>query len=759
MVDLFMFRYFLIILFFFYTALFSQEHQNSKHVKDSIALKKYRENKLKRKQRLFGVNTQAQPIKLKAKPSLDAKNKKQANKESTPSSSTRVATNKVDLDNAKHKTTARPNHIPNETSIAKNRAGTSALKKDSLEAQKQEAPVVLPIDSSLWIESLTISNTEIKDLLQGLAVQYNLNLFISPQIKGKTSVNFSKLPLVNVLKFIIEENDLSYSVKHGAIKVFPKPKVVVAPPKPKEKLEIQFENNKLSLDLDKAPLKAVTREIIKQTKLVLIVDPSADVKVNAFLQDVEVKQALQLLASSNNLNVEEQRGVFTFYKESWNTASGKGNKKTTGITRKRGGGRSTNTRGRRNLWVEVKENKVSMEVKQAAVGDVLSSLVQQSGINTVIYGEVSGNITAKVKGIPLEDALRYLFRETGFTFWVNHGIYFIGPQKMQNADNSKLIVMKHMKAEEIIGLLPKSLVEGVNIKSIKTQNALMLLGAYDDIEAISDYIEKIDQPIPQILIEALVVDVDMDKIREYGVNLFIGNPSSLRTTENEALYPSISQVLNREQTQKGLDKIPYLRDVISLPKNFAAQIEALEAEKALVVRSRPQIATLNGNTATITVGQTQYYLLKSETDYNSSNALTNKTTERFEKIEANVNLTVTPFVTGKGEVTVEIIPDFSEPEGSFDAGVPPTLNRRNLKSTVRLRDGETIILGGLVKESKQRIHSQVPFLGSIPVLGWLFKNTRMVTLRSQLMIFVTPRIYYGEDAKVDVEEVLDSLND
>ncbi len=214
--------------------------------------------------------------------------------------------------------------------------------------------------------------------------------------------------------------------------------------------------------------------------------------------------------------------------------------------------------------------------------------------------------------------------------------------------------------------------------------------------------------------------------------------------------------MNRAQSQSALDKVG-IGDVIKLPKNFVAKVQAMEQEKILNVKARSQIATLNGETAVLTIGQTQYFLLKSETDYNQGDAVTAKTTERFEKVEANSNLTVTPYVTGKGEVTCEIVPDFSEPEGSFSSSVPPTLNKRYVKSSVRLRNGETIVLGGMVKESVNNINRQVPFLGSIPVLGWLFKNVEQVKSRSQLLIFVTPTIYYGEEGSVNVEEVLKRL--
>nr|MDQ3003679.1 hypothetical protein [Fibrobacterota bacterium] len=320
-----------------------------------------------------------------------------------------------------------------------------------------------------------------------------------------------------------------------------------------------------------------------------------------------------------------------------------------------------------------------------------------------------------------------------------------------------LIVLRHLKVDEVMELLPASLTKDAQLKAVKSQNAIMVMGTYEIIDGLTQYIAQIDLPVAQILIEALVVDVDMDRIRQYGAELFLGDYKKVASTEH--FYPNIDQVLNKDRSQSILDAIPGVRDIVSLPKNFVAKVEALEQEKVLKIRSRPQIATLNGSEATITVGQTQYFLLKSETDITQVAGVSSRTTERFEKIEANVTLTVTPFVTGQGEITCDIIPDFSEPEGSFDSRTPPTLNRRVLKSKVRLRDGETIVLGGLVKESLNRNTRQLPFFGSIPVLGWLFKNDSSVKSRSQLMIFVTPHVFYGKDAAVNPDKYLKKQQD
>lgn len=601
-----------------------------------------------------------------------------------------------------------------------------------VEAEKDS----LPISDTVMIEELSVRNTEIRDLMQGLAVQYGLNLYMAREVTGAVSVNFSNIPLRQAMKILIEENGYSWSVENSLIKVF-KP-VQKAPAPPKEKpLKISGDQDALSIDVQNETLNKVVRRIVELTSRTVVLDQSvSSERVTLFVKDVPFETALNLISEGNGLSLRERDGIYTFYRQEWMKPSAMG--------------QPSSSPGK--IWVKIDDKQlVSLEVNDAPISAVLSQISSQAGINTVIYGSLKGSVTAKIQKVPITEALKYLFRGSEFTFWENRGIFFIGPHSMQTANNSTLIRLKHMKGEEALTLLPASLTKSTQIKVVKSQNALMAVGSYDDIDAVSQYIEKMDMPIAQILLEVLVVDVDLEKARTYGVDMFLGDVPSPGSAE--PLYPSFEQTLNRTQSQDVLDKVG-MGDVVSLPKDFFMKVKALEQEKMLDVKSRSQIATLNGETAVLTIGQTQYFLLTSETDYNQGDAVTNRTTERFEKVEANVTLTVTPYVTGKNEVTCEIVPDFSEPEGSFDSNVPPTLNRRYVKSSVRLRNGETIILGGMVKETQSDVHRQVPFLGSIPIIGWLFKNVDRVSSRSQLLIFITPTIYYGKEGSVDPDKVI-----
>ena len=596
----------------------------------------------------------------------------------------------------------------------------------------------LPIADSIVVRNLNVKNTEIRDLLQGLAVQYGLNLFLAPDVKGPVTVNFNNQPLKDALRVLLTGNGYEYSLERGVIHVKkPAPVEPEKPKAPEKRFVVEWNANKLTVDVEDANLTALVRKITEVTgKNIFVNDANPTQNVSLFFKDLAFDKAMNFIAGKVDLDYEEEDGVATFKKATWNLGGSEANK-----------GKFKVRYGRDSL--------LSVEAVEAPLAALVSEILSQTKMNAMVYGKLEGNVTAHIGNVTLQNALKYLFRGTSYTFWERDGVYFIGPHEMQTADNSLLIKLKHLKAEAVISLLPSTLTKSTQIQVVKSQNALIAVGSYDVLDAISQYIEKMDLPVAQILIEVLVVDMDIEKGHSHGMTLLFGKAK--KNMGSEALFPNIDQTLNAKQTQKVVDGIG-LGEVITVPKDLVTKIQAMEQEKILDVKARSQIATLNGETAVLTIGQTQYYMLTSEVDYNQGDAVTNRTTQRFEQIAANSNITVTPYVTGEGEITCEIVPDFSEPEGSFNSSVPPTLNKRYVKSSVRLRNGETIVLGGMVKESEHDVYNQVPFLGSIPVLGWLFKNVERVKSKSQLLIFVTPHIYYGADGSVDIADEIEKAN-
>ena len=590
----------------------------------------------------------------------------------------------------------------------------------------------LPIDDSVVVKNLNVKNTEIRDLLQGMAVQYGLNLFLSPEVRGPVTVNFNNQPLKDALRILLQGNGYEYVVDGNVIRVQkPVEKVAEVPKAPEKRFVVEWNENALTIDVEDVPLEKVVRSIVEKTGKNVLMEQGSLKPISLFVQNLPFDRAVRYISNLADMECEEENGVFVIKRATWNLGGKKGETGDKFKVRLSG------------------DSLLSIEAVDAPLASLLGEILSQTKLNAMVYGVLEGLVTSHISEIPVRDALKYLFRGTAYTFWERDGVYFIGPHQMQTADNSLLIKLKHLRAEDVINLLPTTLTKTTQIQVVKSQNALMAVGNYDVLDAISQYVEKMDLPVAQILVEVLVVDLDLEKGHSHGLNLFFGKAS--QHVRSESLFPSIEQTLNESQMQKIFNGIG-LGEIVNVPKDLVAQVNAMEQEKILDVKARSQIATLNGETAVLTIGQTQYYMLASEVDYNQGDAVTSKTTQRFEKIEANSNITVTPYVTGEGEITCEIVPDFSEPEGNFSSEVPPTLNKRYVKSSVRLRDGETIVLGGMVKESVNDVYRQVPFLGSIPVIGWFFKNVERVHSKSQLLIFVTPHIYYGSEGSVDVAD-------
>ena len=117
-------------------------------------------------------------------------------------------------------------------------------------------------------------------------------------------------------------------------------------------------------------------------------------------------------------------------------------------------------------------------------------------------------------------------------------------------------------------------------------------------------------------------------------------------------------------------------------------------------------------------------------------------TQRFERIDANITLTLKPYISDDGMVTLDVLPDFTTPVGQFSSEVPPTISTRSFASTIRVKDGETVILGGLSEEANRENTSGLPWVSRVPVLKWFFSDVRKQKQSSSLIIYLTPVVYY-----------------
>jgi type IV pilus assembly protein PilQ len=600
----------------------------------------------------------------------------------------------------------------------------------------------LPENALQKIGSFNFRDLDLKDVLRAIGLEYDINLLVDNTINKRATLRLANIPVIEAIFYLCQEYQLSleqvgmvFRVRNYTPYV---PEVV-----PRLPDIVLHDNGNISFDLIGDDISAVVRHLTKLTGHNIVLRNGVTGTVNGYLNEVPFLTGFETILQNNGYSLRSADGIYLVDRVS--SRRGTENGDITDI-----------------FWINVDENYITLDVVNATITDVIREISHQMDLSLITYSLPDGTITARTNNLTFEQTLSYLFRGTNYTFRREGSVYIIGNKDISGIATTKLIRLRHIRADVVVEMIPDKIKQGATVQIVKEQNGLLIIGTNDLVVELESFISEIDYPTPQIMIEALVVDVQTSDIFEFGATLagnirpdsLFGLPSLLFGGQGSDGRPSGGLVVQGDGSN--LNKIFAtggnlfgIQNLGVLPDDFYFKIQALSQDGIVNIRSRPQISTLNGHTASIEIGTKQYFILRSTIPIRSSQDVVTQESERFEIIEANVSLKITPWVSASGEVTTEIRPEFNTPVGALRPDVPPTINSRVLDSTVRLKDGETIILGGLIQESESETYNRIPFLGSIPLIGKLFSNRSTSLIKSELIIFITPHVFYGDgnDAK------------
>lgn len=595
--------------------------------------------------------------------------------------------------------------------------------------RQTDSSISWPEQTATTISTISVRDVPLQDIFRGIAQEYELNLIVDPAVEGTASLRFSNIPVSDVLLYLCDTYNLEINVDNSIIHVAPKR----PPPLPPYIPQISVSNSLLTANLEDDDLAAVVRTLSDSSSLDIVIQAGVSGFLSGSVSSVPVVHGLRTLLESNNFSLRERDGILVIDRLGLQEGDMPG--------------------ARRNLWVQASDSLVSLDVVNAPISAVIASLADQTGASIITYTVPDGSISVQAENLTLSEALQLLLRDTEVTFRQQGDLYIIASRSARGIASVKLIRLGHVRADTALELIPDHILQDASIQIVREHNGLLVTGTSEVISETEAIVSQLDYPTPQILIEALVVDFQSTDLFELGITL--GRDAEIAgNVANTYLFGGApGQSGGLEATGNADEANAYLDDLSNiigigigkLPADFYFRLNALSQEGRANIRSRPQVATLNGHSASISIGTKQYFILKTATPYQGTSNVVVQETERFEAIEANVKLDITPWVSSSGEVTAEIRPEFSTPIGDLDPEVPPTINSRVLDSTVRLQDGETIILGGLIQDVETINHNKVPILGSIPVLGRLFRNRSTSTVKSELVIFLTPHVFYGND--------------
>lgn len=286
------------------------------------------------------------------------------------------------------------------------------------------------------------------------------------------------------------------------------------------------------------------------------------------------------------------------------------------------------------------------------------------------------------------------------------------------------------------GNTESSIQVGENVKIIadETNNALLILATPRDYDKIISAVRHLDVLPLQVLIEASIVEIKLTDDLKYGLQWFFNDKIGGKIGTS-SLDGSIDS-----STASGLGKIfpGFNYTLADSAGQVRAVLSALASDSKINVLSSPSIMVLDNNTAEIQVGDE--VPISTQQQQSTSTASAN-IVNSIEYRKTGVSLSVTPRVNSSGLVTMEITQDVSNVAKTTTSGLDsPTINNRTINSTIVVQSGETIVLGGLIREDKSRTKSGIPVLYQLPVVGNLFGQTETKVDRTELIILITPRV-------------------
>ena len=243
------------------------------------------------------------------------------------------------------------------------------------------------------------------------------------------------------------------------------------------------------------------------------------------------------------------------------------------------------------------------------------------------------------------------------------------------------------------------------------------------LQSIVDQLDKIPQ---QVMIETLIVEASLDATAKLGVEWNFNQKSVLGDVTTKGTGSSSFGDAARTTQPQGM------RYTLT-GTQYGAFLQAVQTDANFEVLSKPRIFTSNNSTAEINISQSLPYVLSQQTNINGN------LTFNYAFLDVGIILTVTPRITQNGYVTMDVTQtanDFVR-YTEFNA---PVVNQREAQTTVSVKDGETVVIGGIIKNSISTTTNKLPILGDIPVLGNLFKSNVQTKSKTELLVFLTPRI-------------------
>ncbi|MBF0498966.1 MAG: hypothetical protein HQM09_02435 [Candidatus Riflebacteria bacterium] len=385
------------------------------------------------------------------------------------------------------------------------------------------------------------------------------------------------------------------------------------------------------------------------------------------------------------------------------------------------------------------EDNISLDFRDADIRDIIKIIATKSGTNIIAEKGVRGNVTVRLNDVYYEEAMNLIAKTNGFAVRKIGNTWVLADEaKLVQSFEKGLTVTKRLqyaKAADVSKIITSAIKKDIKVATDDRINAVIVSGSKDMLDEVKKLIETVDTPVHQVMIESKIVEVSTEGARNLGFDWQMGSGNDTGgmaggdsakpifvTKEYFAKNPDSGSYQDSFQGQQGA--MFGLGDFYRASTIFKATFSALETRSDTKTLSNPKISTVNGQEAYIKVGQKVVYPGGAD--------------QPPKEKDTGIILKLTPRINDDGYVTAEIETEVSKVDSW--QGQYPIIGTRNGKTTVRVKDGEEILIGGLIQENEGHSNKKIPFLGSIPIMKSLFTSNTKNGSSLELIFLITPHI-------------------
>jgi type IV pilus assembly protein PilQ len=366
---------------------------------------------------------------------------------------------------------------------------------------------------------------------------------------------------------------------------------------------------------------------------------------------------------------------------------------------------------------------------------VLHTLATIGDVDMIIDDSIKGNISMKLKNTTFENALILITSAKGLSFRKAGESFIIEPADMGITEVYKLRYIRAVDIKKSLEPIMNSLKLKAEIDEVS--NSLIISGPPTGCARIKALLADLDTPQQQVTLEAKVIAINKAKTKDLGIDwLWDLTPQypEVETTaavldSNGKVKPSNTTITRK--TNKGTIKFGGSPAGVPYEFYYQAKINALISNGNAKILASPKLTTINSKEARILIGDRIPVLTEKVED--------GKTTTTVEYIDVGIKLTYTPSITEDGTVTAKVRTEVSTPTLVSDIK-NYRITTREAETTVCMKDGETMVIGGLIGSEESKTNNNVPFLSDLPLIGTLFKSVHNSKAETEVIIFLTAKV-------------------